>query len=339
MKNSRFLLNAGVVVAASATLTSMLAAPASAGTALLDTEAGEAMEAAVPEVFENAHPDIETSQEGLTATTDNGRSVVPASPSEPISVDGYGDRSVSLRLPFPEQTGAARVLDDGTAVFDHGNGARTVPLLKDDGSVQVTSVLRDASAPDEYEYDFSAPGLEQITQDEDGVLTLLDAEGEYLGGVAAAWAKDAEGRDVPTRYEIDGTTVTQVIEHTGDGVTHPVTADPWLGIDLFSETSTDEYEGDLRVNAQKSTWGQVNHLPAPSSWSVFLGPGWDELVDKQPEVTEKLTLHQQYNCHVAGGYGQIAGDWNLEKIRPNRTNHWSYGVAVHRCNWETADRY
>src|SRR5699024_12268203 len=69
----------------------------------------------------------------------------------------------------------------------------------------------------------------------------------------------SEGQDVPTRYEIDGTTVTQVIEHTGDEVTHPVTADPWLGIDLFSETSNDLYEGDLRVNAQKSTWGQINH--------------------------------------------------------------------------------
>lgn len=328
-----------VVAAASATLTSMLVAPASAETTLLNTEAGEAMEAAAPEVFEGAHPGIEASQEGLVAGTDNGQSVVPISPDEPISVEGYGDRTVSLQLPFSEQTEAARVLNDGTAVFDHDNGAQSIPLLKDDGSVQVISVLTDASAPSEYEYDFSAPGLEQIVQDEDGFLTLLDAEGDYLGGVAAAWAKDAEGQDVPTRYEIDGTTVTQVIEHTGDDIAHPVTADPWLGIDLFSETSNDLYEGELRVNAQKSTWGQVNHTPGPAGWAVFLNAGWDELVDKQPRVTEKTTLHQQYNCHVAGGYGQIAGDWNLEKIRPNRTTHWSYGVAVHRCNWETADRY
>lgn len=338
MKNGRVLLNTGVVVASSALLTSMIAAPAAAETTLLDTAAGEAMEAAAPEVFEGAHPGIETSQEGLVAVTDNGQSVVPTSPTEPISVEGYGDRTVSLQLPFAEQTGDARVLDDGTAVFDHGNRAQTIPLLKDDGSVQVTSVLTDASAPGEYEYDFSAPGLEQITQDEDGVLTLLDEQGDYLGGVAAAWAKDAEGQDVPTRYEIDGTTVTQVIEHTGDEVTHPVTADPWLGIDLFSETSNDLYEGDLRVNAQKSTWGQINHTPG-SGWAIFLNAGWDELVDKQPRVTEKTTLRQQYNCHVAGGYFQIAGDWNLEKIRPNRTTHWSYGVAVHRCNWETADQY
>ncbi|MFC7740370.1 hypothetical protein ACFQXA_04510 [Nocardiopsis composta] len=56
-------------------------------------------------------------------------------------------------------------------------------------------------------------------------------------------------------------------------------------------------------------------------------------------MTEKPTLRQQYNCHVAGGYFQIAGSWDLEKARPNRTAHWSYGVAVHRCNWNTPDRY
>lgn len=116
------------------------------------------------------------------------------------------------------------------------------------------------------------------------MLTLLDAEGEYPGGVAPAWAKDAEGQDVPIRYEIDGTTVTQVIEHTGDEVVHPVTADPWLGIDLFSETSVDDYEGDIRVNAQKSVWGQVNPTPTPGGWGIFFGPGWNELVDKQPDL-------------------------------------------------------
>ena len=35
----------------------------------------------------------------------------------------------------------------------------------------------------------------------------------------------------------------------------------------------------------------------------------------------------------------FAGQWNLEKFRPNRTTHWSFGVAVHHCNWTTANRY
>src|SRR5690606_33551827 len=169
-------------------------------------------------------------------------------------------------------------------------------------------------------------------------LTLLDSDGGYLGGVGAAWARDAEGRDVPTRYEVDGTTVTQVVEHTAEGIVHPVVADPWLGIDLFSETWYDEYDGQLKVSAQKSTWGQFHHAPG-AGWGIFLGPGWNELVEKRPRVTETPTLRQQYNCHVAGGYFQLAGSWDLEKARANRTAHWSYGVAVHRCNWNTPDRY
>ncbi|HLU95848.1 hypothetical protein [Nocardiopsis composta] len=337
MRNRRFLINSGSAVAASVLLASLLAAPASAETPLLRTDAGKALEAAAPEVLENLHPGVETSREGLTAATENGRSTLPASPDAPVTLDGHGGRSVSVRLPFAEQTASARILGGG-AVFDHGNGAQTVPLLKDDGSVQVTTVLADASAPTEYEYEFSDPGLDRISQDEDGVLTLLDSDGGYLGGVGAAWAKDAEGRDVPTRYEVDGTTVTQVVEHTAEGIVHPVVADPWLGIDLFSETWYDEYDGQLKVSAQKSTWGQFHHAPG-AGWGIFLGPGWNELVEKRPRVTEKPTLRQQYNCHVAGGYFQIAGSWDLEKARPNRTAHWSYGVAVHRCNWNTPDRY
>ena len=40
------------------------------------------------------------------------------------------------------------------------------------------------------------------------------------------WAKDANGQDVPTHYEIDGTIVTQIVEHKGDDVAYPVVADP-----------------------------------------------------------------------------------------------------------------
>src|SRR5690606_39868790 len=125
-------------LSAAVLLASLSAAQASSETPLLRTDAGKALEAAAPEVLENLHPGVETSREGLTAATENGRSTLPASPDAPVTLDGHGGRSVSVRLPFAEQTASARILGGG-AVFDHGNGAQTVPLLRDDRAVQVTT--------------------------------------------------------------------------------------------------------------------------------------------------------------------------------------------------------
>ncbi|WP_017583142.1 DUF2599 domain-containing protein [Nocardiopsis valliformis] len=271
----------------------------------------------------------------MKAVTENGQSVIPIEIEEPISVDGYGDHHVSIRLPFPESTEPAEILDDGTAVFDHGNGAQTVPLLKTDGSVQITTIIEDSSAPTGYEYDLSAVGLDRIEEQDDGILVLLDPDGAYLASIAPAWAKDAHGSPVSTRYEIDGTKIVQVVDHPGEVFAYPVVADPWLGIDLFSWTSYTTERSQLRVNARKSAYGQGIPMPGTGQ-AIFLSAGWNELKAKRPRVTEKKTLRQQYDCHVAGGFFNIAGDWNLEKRRPTRTRSWTYGVARHRCNWTTA---
>ncbi|MFE7196542.1 hypothetical protein [Microbacterium oxydans] len=52
-----------------------------------------------------------------------------------------------------------------------------------------------------------------------------DETGEVLGSFAAPWAKDSAGKDVPTRYELNGQTLTQVVDHDSSS-TYPVVADP-----------------------------------------------------------------------------------------------------------------
>lgn len=43
---------------------------------------------------------------------------------------------------------------------------------------------------------------------------------------AAPWAFDANGTPVPTHYEVQGSTLVQVVDHTGAGIAYPVVADP-----------------------------------------------------------------------------------------------------------------
>jgi len=58
-------------------------------------------------------------------------------------------------------------------------------------------------------------------------VLALNADGAPIAQLATPWARDANGRDVPTRFEIDGTTVVQVVEHRGAGFAYGITADPW----------------------------------------------------------------------------------------------------------------
>lgn len=51
-------------------------------------------------------------------------------------------------------------------------------------------------------------------------------------------------------------------------------------------------------------------------------------------LLSKQTLKQQFECHATGAL--FAGQWNLEKFRPNRTVTWVKGVGTHHCNWNTA---
>jgi len=44
--------------------------------------------------------------------------------------------------------------------------------------------------------------------------------------IAPAWARDANGRDVPTFYEIEETTLVQVVKHRGGDWAYGITADP-----------------------------------------------------------------------------------------------------------------
>ncbi|MBP3222686.1 MAG: DUF2599 domain-containing protein [Actinomycetaceae bacterium] len=68
--------------------------------------------------------------------------------------------------------------------------------------------------------------------------------------------------------------------------------------------------------------------------SVMRNQGWKEWVAKYPAITNKATLRQQYNCHVASGiYGlPIAKTYNLERFRSNNST-WGWKVWSHKCNW------
>lgn len=90
----------------------------------------------------------------------------------------------------------------------------------EDGATRFSAILT-SSADTTPEWSFEA-GTELLLLD-NGSVSVSDGE-SFLGGIDAPWAVDAEGRSLPTHYEISGTTLTQVVDTTG--ATFPVVADP-----------------------------------------------------------------------------------------------------------------
>lgn len=260
------------------------------------------------------------------------RHTTPGQPGLTVVLD-------SVDVELPGGRGRTATLPNGNPVHRTDDGVSMAPIVKDDGSVQVTFVVDGAASPTSYDFAVERVPGARLALGDDGSVTYTAKDGRLLLAAPAPWAKDADGRDVPTRFEVRGNSLVQVVEHTGAGVSYPVVADPWLGQNLFSSVWTDTYNGDSRINATKSLWGQSWHTPSVTGQAIFLNQGWSEVSARAPRVTSKTSLHQQYQCHVAGGYANLAGTWNLERFRPTRTTHWSYGVAVHHCNWTTATRY
>ena len=61
----------------------------------------------------------------------------------------------------------------------------------------------------------------------DGAVLAFGPDGQVVARLAPPWARDADGRSVPTHFELDGLTVVQIVEHRGGGFAYGIVADPW----------------------------------------------------------------------------------------------------------------
>ncbi|TFC01465.1 hypothetical protein E3O42_10115 [Cryobacterium adonitolivorans] len=180
------------------------------------------------------------------STTDSGQLAIDAElPSTLISVpvdpaagivaqSPHSDVSFTIGLPFSGEASSAEVEAEGIVSYDNQNGSVTVPVVKADGSVQINTIISNSAAPTRFDYPLSLPEGATIEEDGSGGFVISDAT-QVIAVIAAPWAKDANGADVATRYELSGTTLTQVVDHSVGGVAYPVVADPkatalWWGI-------------------------------------------------------------------------------------------------------------
>jgi len=157
-----------------------------------------------------------------TATAD-----LPIDPTKGVTLKSPGGQTLTIGLPNANKSGRGTKTRKGAVAYSGKNGSANAVIPTEDG-VQFLTTIKNRKAPTSYAYPITLPSGGKIEVSPDGtVAAAIDVNGELIALVPQVYAKDANGRDVSTRFTTDGRTLTQVVDHKARGVTYPVVADPW----------------------------------------------------------------------------------------------------------------
>jgi len=146
----------------------------------------------------------------LSATAQNG----------PAELHTDGTTTLGGSNIIPEVNAARTERRPGlTVIRDAQPYADTVVQALEDG-VRYLTVIKGRKASTESRYRFVDS---ELTARADGSVTIRRNDGSTQS-IAPAWAVDARGATVPTRYSVSGDTLIQRVDHRG--FAYPVVADP-----------------------------------------------------------------------------------------------------------------
>ncbi|MFC6355038.1 hypothetical protein [Luethyella okanaganae] len=152
--------------------------------------------------------------------------VIPATADEPVKLappesEGAGQ---ALSVEIVEAQGNATVAN-GITVFEGTSDSSVAYVQPTMNGVRFLTAVEDADAGNTFSYTLDiAPGS-QLVDIPGGFTILVDPNGRYIATLDAAWAKDSNGKELPTRYELVGDVLTQHVEYP-TGTMFPVLLDP-----------------------------------------------------------------------------------------------------------------
>ncbi len=160
-----------------------------------------------------------------------------------VRVDFAGDSSGvfsvkaqghTLRLTLPRGTLATpgQAAAGGSVAYGGADGTDYVAQVVE-GGIRMSSVIESPAGAHEFSYSLASdsPKL-SLARLANGAVAVSDGAGRMVGFVAAPWAKDANGKEVATRYAVSGRTIVQTVDVSAS-TAFPVVADPtvyWWGV-------------------------------------------------------------------------------------------------------------
>lgn len=163
-----------------------------------------------------------------TSTADSTASI-PVDPAQPIKVTtDIAGREISADIALPNglDLADAEAAADGTVVYASDSDASVAVQTLETGDTRVQTIIPNREAT--HEASFGMGGFRAVI-DSSGTAGFVQVgrEGAFVP-VDAAWATDATGAPVPTRYEVRGDRLVQIVSPTEDSI-YPIVADPTWG--------------------------------------------------------------------------------------------------------------
>jgi hypothetical protein len=151
-----------------------------------------------------------------------------------VKVEFASGRPLQVGLPETGGVSSERVSPSGRRIVTGRNAFDLVTQVDDTGAPQFLAVLRSKSAPRDYTF---RPTFGENTRVElrgNGGAAIFSADKKDAVEVAPPWAVDANGRSVPTHFEVRGAALVQVVDHRAGNFAYPIVADPkykkrWFG--------------------------------------------------------------------------------------------------------------
>lgn len=220
MRRTKKVLAAGAVGVT--LLAGMLVLPA--GLAAADSAPEAASIEALAERVAGA-AGVATVDEGdeVTARIGGGEVSVSVDPDQGQVLDPDVGPSVSIGVPGSPDQGTEI---DGSVVYPEVAADASVVARATADGAQALVAIDGAEAPTRYAFPVAVAGHgAELRPGPGGGVEVLDpVSGAVAATVQPPWAVDAAGSAVPTRYEIDGSDLIQVVDHEGSA--YPVLADP-----------------------------------------------------------------------------------------------------------------
>ena len=192
--------------------------------------------------------DVYETKDAVVADGYYSEITIPKNGSDAIELsDGEGGK-FTMSLSQEAQSTEGVLADNGTVMYDCDNDVSIAvqPLIEDFGDEQIESVrtlitIANEDAPHKYDFDIEVnkdqhlvlakdffsdelnAGSEQEVDTGEAYVVNKDNEIQYI--IDPAWAKDANGEDIDTHYEVSGNTLTQVVDFDENSA-FPIVADP-----------------------------------------------------------------------------------------------------------------
>jgi hypothetical protein len=154
---------------------------------------------------------------GTTVETD-----LPASANDAAAVTTPAG---TLTMEVPAEGRDLNRHDNSTAVFEGTGEDTAIAVQATEAGVRALVHIESADAPERFEFPIGGD-VSTVRLTADGGAEALDADGALIATAAPPWATDATGDAVPTDYEIDGTTLVQIVMHRQGDYDYGIVADP-----------------------------------------------------------------------------------------------------------------